>query len=230
MDAVPPQTVATPKPETGTAKVAGATLRVLDWLLATAVLVLAFLLACFPARNPDVWSNLTVGRMVAHGQYPFGTDPFSALDPPPVWINSAWLTGLLMYAVYHLATGPALVMLKAALVTVLAGVLLLTRQRGSRLWLPAIGTTLALLAASPRLLLQSPIVSYLLLAVLAYMLHRPPRRQRWRLPAAVGVFFLLWANLDSGFVFGLLWLALWLVGAFLQQVAPLGDKSAEANS
>jgi hypothetical protein len=226
MDVVPPpQTVGTPQADVGTAKPAGATVQVLDGLLVAAVLTLAFLLASFPARNADLWGNLAVGRMVAHGQYPFGVDPFSALDPPPVWINPAWLTGLLLYSLFHLAGGPALVLLKAALVTVLAGVLLLTSRRDARLWLPAVGTTLALLAASPRLFLQPPVVSFLFLGVLAYMLHRPPRRQRWRLPVAVGVLFLLWANLDGGFVYGLLWLALWLIGAVLQQVTPLGERS-----
>src|SRR5438094_2399516 len=191
--APPPQTVGTSQAETGTAKAAGATVQVLDGLLVVAVLALAFLLASFPARNPDLWGNLAVGRMVAHGEYPFGVDPFSALDPAPVWINPAWLTGLLLYSLYKLAGGPALVVLKAALVTVLASVLLLTSRRNGRLWLPVVGTTLALLATSPRLFLQPPVVSFLLLCVLAYMLHRPPRRQHWRLPAAVGVLFLLWA-------------------------------------
>src|SRR5262245_26033278 len=227
MDVVPPpQTVGTPQAEVGTAKPAGATVRVLDGLLVFAVLTLAFLLALFPARNSDIWGNLAVGRMVAHGEYPFGQDPFSALDPTPVWINPAWLTGLLLYSLYHLAGGPALIVLKAALVTVLAAVLILTSRRSCPLWLPVVGTTLAILAASPRLLLQPQIASFLLLGVLAYMLHRPPRRQRWRLPVAVGVLFLLWANLDGGFVFGLLWLALWLLGAVLQRVIPLGDKTA----
>lgn len=231
MDVVPPpQTAGSPQAEVGTAKPAGATVRVLDGLLVAAVLTLAFLLASFTARNADIWGNLAVGRMVAHGHYVFGIDPFSALDPAPVWINPAWLTGLLLYSLYHLAGGPALVVLKAALVTVLAAVLVLTSRRCGRLWLPVVGTTLAVLAASPRFFLQPPVVSFLLLGVLAYMLHRPPRRQRWRLPVAVGVLFLLWANLDGGFVFGLLWLALWLLGAVLQQVIPLGEKATARDS
>lgn len=231
MDVVPaPQTVGTPQADVGTAKPAGATVRVLDGVLVFAVLTLAFLLASFPARNSDIWGNLAVGRLVANGQYPFGLDPFSVLDPPPVWINPAWLTSLLLYSLYHLAGGPALVVLKAALVTVLAAVLLLTGRRNGRLWLPVVGTTLAILAASPRLLLQPQIASFLLLGVLAYMLHRPPRRQRWRLPVAVGVLFLLWANLDGGFVFGLLWLALWLLGAVLQKMMPLGEKTAAGDA
>jgi hypothetical protein len=222
--APPPQTVRTPQTDVA-AKPAGATVRVFDALLVCAVLTLAFLLASFTARNADLWGNLAVGRMVALRQYPFGIDPFSALDPAPVWINPAWLTGLLLYSLFHTAGGPALVLLKAALVTVLASVLVLTSRRNERLWLPVVGTTLAVLAMSPRLFLQPPVVSFLMLGVLAYMLHRPPRRQRWRLPVAVGVLFLLWANLDGGFVFGLLWLALWLLGAILQQVIPLGEKS-----
>ncbi len=203
----------------------------LDGTLVLVVLALGFALASFPATNNDLWLHLAAGRLTAHGQLPSGPDPFSALDPPPVWVNHSWLTDVLLYALYAVAGGPALVIAKAVLVALLAGVLLLTRRPGTGMLLPAVGTALALLAMSPRLLLQSTVVSYLLFGVLLLLLNRRPRPgSRWRLPVAVGVLFLLWANLDGGFVLGLALLLVWLVGAVLQRAAPLGDEADAAEA
>src|SRR5581483_4412114 len=105
-----------------------------DWLdgtLALVVLALAFLLASFAATNSDLWLHLAAGRLVAHGQYPFGADPFSALtDPTPVWVNHAWLFHLLLHGLYQAAGGPALVIAKAVLAFLLAGVLMFIRRPG----------------------------------------------------------------------------------------------------
>jgi hypothetical protein len=195
----------------------------LDGALALAVLALAFLVASFPAANADLWLHLASGRLVAHGDFPFGRDPFSALDPAPAWTNHAWLADLLLYALYQVGGGAALVVAKAVLVTLLAGVLLRLRRPGGSLGLPAAATGLVVLALMPALVLRPAVVSYLLFAVLLVLLHRRPRgAARWRLPLAVGVLFALWVNLDGGALAGLLLLALWLVGGLLQRAAPLG--------
>jgi hypothetical protein len=107
---------------------------------------------------------------------------------------------------------------------------------------PAAAATLVLLAASPFFLLRSAVASYLLFAVLLYILHQPfgrpspsanegaseilltgSRARTWRLPLTVGILFLLWANLDGGFVFGLVLLAAWTIGAVLQRTLSVGD-------
>src|SRR4051812_21110774 len=41
------------------------------------VLVFAFLLACFPVNNSDFFQFLATGRLIAHGDYTFGKDPFT---------------------------------------------------------------------------------------------------------------------------------------------------------
>jgi hypothetical protein len=195
---------------------------VLDGALALGVLLLAAFLASFAALNADLWLNLAAGRLVANGQYSFGTDPFGAV-PSWTWINHAWLFDLFLYLLYH-PGGAALVAAKAGVVVAVAGVLLaLRRPNGGGLG-PAAATGLVLLAASPLFALRSSVVSYLLFTLLLLILHRRLGPSgRWQLPAAVGIQFALWVNLDGGFVFGLVLLAVWTVGAFLQQVLPLGE-------
>src|SRR5690348_12286356 len=48
-----------------------------DRLLALLVVILAFLTASFLAHNSDLWFHLATGRLLAHGQFSFGTDPFA---------------------------------------------------------------------------------------------------------------------------------------------------------
>src|SRR5581483_4786020 len=156
-----------------------ALLQRLDVLLAIFVLAFAFLSASFPVRNSDFLQNLAVGRLMAHGEYRFGSDPFTVAGDHSGWVNHAWLFGLITYAVYQIPQiGPAaIVVLKGLIVTALAGLMLLVSRRpGQRLLVPALVTGLAVLAISPRLFMQPVLLSYLFLALTLWLLDRPTRR------------------------------------------------------
>lgn len=197
----------------------------LDAALLIGVLLLAFLLASTPARNSDLWLHLSAGRLIAAGQYQFGVDPFSFTTEGVYWANHAWLFDLILYHLYQTLGGPALVIAKALLATVLALVLLSIRRPGQSFWLPGTMTALSLLAMSPRLLLLPTVVSYLFLAITLCVLYRrdstdnsdpstglfSPRRL-WLLPPL----FALWVNLDGWFFLGPLSIALHLLGEVLQ--------------
>ncbi len=174
-----------------------------------AVLVLlvvgcAFLTASFYARNSDLWFHLASGRLLAHGQYTFGVDPFAYTTAGVYWANHSWLFDLALYAFYGLIGGVGLVILKAAAVAVLACFMLAIHRPGSGLGLPAVCTSLAMLAMAPRLLLQPALVSYLFLGVTLWLLWRQDVRGQvtktvyWLLPALCA----LWANLDEWFFLG----------------------------
>jgi hypothetical protein len=237
-----------PKPVEGDADVmppGTATAPAIDAALALAVLALAVFLGSFAATNSDLWLHLASGRLVAAGKFPFGSDPFSAVGAS--WINTAWLFDLIAYVLYQ-PGGALLVAAKAGLIVATAAVLLAIRRPGGGGFGPAAVTTLVLLAASPAFILRSSVASYLLFAVLLWLLNRNRVRSEepgseekeatdsspltphssppscWRFLLAVGVLFLFWVNLDGGFVFGLLLLAAWTVGSVLQRVLPLGDR------
>jgi hypothetical protein len=204
-------------------------IRILDWLNVLVMLALAVFLASFAVRNSDFWLHLSAGRLIADGAYPFGVDPFSALDPAPVWINHAWFYDLLIYLIERRAGGMGVVIAKAVLVALLTAVMIGTRRRGSERWLPAILTSMALLAMAPRLLMQSTVVSFLLLGVLLWVLQREPRQtNRWQLPVSVAIVFALWVNLDGGFLFGLVALVLWMIGGMLQSALPFGSARTDS--
>jgi hypothetical protein len=124
--------------------------------------------------------------------------------------------------------GAVLVGVKALLVAVLAGVMLLIRRPGHRVWLGAILASVAVLAMSRWLFLQPKIFSFLFLGLTVYLLNREStgvaaRGPLWLRPIiAIPVLFALWVNLDEWFILGPFAVALYLIGELLQQViAPI---------
>lgn len=200
--------------------------RLLDLPNLLVVLALAVFVSSFAVRNSDFWLHLSAGRLISEGNYPFGSDPFSAIEPKPPWINHAWLFDVALYRLERITGGAGVVIAKAALVAFLALVMLATRRRFSDWWWPAICTALALLAMSPRLVLQPAVVSFVLTGVLLYFLSRPRPREAtfWRRPVGIAVLFALWANCDGGFWIGLAIVALHAIGTLLDRVLPVGSR------
>src|SRR5947209_20100446 len=87
--------------------------RPVDVVLALLVLRFAFLAASFAARNSDVWLHLAAGRLLAHGDYHFGADPFAYTTLGVYWANHAWLFDLGLYLGFQTLGGAGLVLLKA---------------------------------------------------------------------------------------------------------------------
>jgi tetratricopeptide (TPR) repeat protein len=188
-----------------------------DWLLAMGVLALAFLIASFAVRNSDFWMHLATGRLIADGKYEFGKDPFSYVGADRIWVNHAWLFDWMVYLLYKAAAAPGVVVGKAIVLTLTAGLLLLARKPGQSVFAGVVCTGLALVAAAPRLLLQPTIITFLFLAGLMFLLVRSPKRAgTWGFPIAIGGLFALWANCDQWFFIGPLFLLLYTVGQYVR--------------
>src|SRR5262245_58324135 len=110
--------------------------RIFPLVLAAQSLFLAFILASFPTRNADFWSQLATGRLIAKGDYHFGTDPFAYTTEGVYWANHAWLFDLLLYTAYS-SFGNGVVIIKAAFVVGVAVVMFSCRRAGHGLALPA---------------------------------------------------------------------------------------------
>src|SRR5262249_13365131 len=196
------------------------------------VVALAFLTASTLARNSDLWFHLAVGRLLAEGKFSFGIDPFAYTTEGVYWVAHAWLFDLTLYGLYGLVGGAGLVVLKALVVAALAGLLLRVGRPDGPGWVPVVCTTLAVLAMSPRLLLQPACVSYLLLGLTFWLLWRPHAAQdeggRMKDESNKSAFilhpssfillgvFALWANLDEWFLLGPVLAGLFWLGERLQ--------------
>lgn len=182
--------------------------------------VLAFLLGSFRVTNSDIWLVLATGRKIAAGEYQFGVDPFSWASDGAFWANQSWLASWFSYLLYQTLGSSSLVIAKAGLVVAMAGFLFGARSKDSPL-LPGLElTALGVLAASPRFLLQTVVLSFVSLTILIWLLTRggylggltsdseKRRGVQWQIP----LLFLVWSNLDGYFVLGLLVVGLVAIG------------------
>jgi hypothetical protein len=165
-----------------------------DLVAVALVLAVAGVAASFVARNSDLWLHLATGRLLAHGEYRFGTDPFAGAEP--YWANHAWLWDLGAYGAFGAFGGSALVALKALAVVLTAALMFAACRPRVPLWVCSACVLLGVLAMAPRLLLQPAVASYLLLAGCLACLSSG------RAIRAVPVLIAVWVNLDSWFVLG----------------------------
>ena len=124
------------------------------------------------------WEQLFGGQWYVrrcHRHETFGVDPFSFTTDGVYWANHSWLLDLILYLLYQGLGGPAVVLLKALVLTAVSLVMLAVRRPGQSFWIPGAVTGLAVLAMSPRFLLLPGVVSYLFLALTLWLLFRPDR-------------------------------------------------------
>jgi hypothetical protein len=172
-----------------------------------ALVTFGFLTASFVARNSDLWLHLATGRLLAAGEYQFGTDPFSYAGSGGRWVNHSWLFDLGLFLAHGRIGGPGLVVVKALAVAATAAVMLLAARGRGPAWVATSCVLLAVLAMSPRLLLQPAVASLLLLSGCFWCL-----RAGGRALAAVPAIIAVWVNVDAWFVLGPVLVGLFWVG------------------
>ncbi len=166
----------------------------------------------FPIMNTDIWWHLAAGRwMVQEGVVP-RADPFSVVGAisgrAAPWVDVHWFFQLLSYAVFKLGGLQGLVLIKALLCAVSAGVLVLA-ARGVHHSLEARGAALASLTVAVtffmarHLVLARPIIITLLcLSLTLLVLERYCRGRRARVLWWLMPIQLLWANCQGLFLLG----------------------------
>ncbi len=226
----PPPQLASPSPDAG--RNLSVPIRLLEALLIVGGLALAFLLALLPARNSDVWLHLASGRLLAHGQYQFGIDPFAFTTQGVSWVNPSWLYDLLSFYLFQLGDGAALVIAKAGLTALLGWILICLgctkgdHEKGENRWVAIVFAVFALLIIGSAVPLRPVCVSYVFLALTLWLLERRLTGDR---PASLAswwpvlLLFALWANLDEWFVLGPLTVGLYFLGTLLAGRERLGQ-------
>lgn len=185
------------------------------------IVFLAFLLASFPARNPEIWGRLAAGRDLANGRLPVAV---ASWNPDRV-SNEGWLFDLVCYLLYSATGGVGLVVAKALLVAGLA--LILFRLCGTREnWLLAtVCAAIAVLAMGTRLLLQPTIASYFCLGLTLWLIRSQKGKPSIVPSVSLLALFVIWANLDRWFLVGLIAVALVWMGRALDGPAPARELS-----
>ena len=194
--------------------------RTWDFVFLILAMLLALILALTPADNSDVWLHLATGRAFVEGDYRFGKEPFCYSAEDFYWVNPNWLYDVLTYETYTFFGSSSLVIAKAILLALLAGLLLLMSRNGRGLLLPFVVTGVCLVGMSNQLTLRPIVVSYALFGLIVWLLLRMRQSlcgsklsnvRNWsEVMRYVGdrywpilLVMLVWVNVDVWFVLGL---------------------------
>jgi hypothetical protein len=160
--------------------------------------------------DPDLWWHLRTGEAILQNGFP-QTDIFSFTVPTHEWIVQQWLTDLLMWLVYSVSGLAGLTVTFAALV--MATFLLVYKRCAGRPYLAAFTVLLGLLTAALPLGVRPQMVNIFFLALFIFILegYREGKVRRKRL-YWLPLLTLLWANMHSGFIVGVVVLAVYTVG------------------
>jgi hypothetical protein len=206
-------------------------------LLVVLLLIAGFIFASFPVSDPDIFPSLRVGQMVVAGEFPWGEDPFGYADGEhAAWIHPGWLGDVIIYALYSIGGGPALVLTRATLVVFLLFLLLHLGTSGRTCFLTVLTALLGLLALCPRLYMRTEFFSYVCLAVTFWVLMRSasgalPALRRWtagRWYWVIPPLFLIWANLDEWFFLGPVIVLIWFLASLVKNALSPSEKKALA--
>lgn len=182
--------------------------------------VLLFVIALFAMSvretlDPDMWWHLRTGEVILADGIP-QQDIFSFTVPDNAWVTHEWLSQVFMWLVYLTGGLPALIVVFAALTAL--SFWLVYAVCDARPYLAAFVVLLAALASAIVWGARPQIFNLLGTAVFVHIVARVRRgdwstRALWTLPLLT----VLWANLHSGYLLGIVLLGTYAGGGILDR-------------
>ncbi|MFH1475502.1 MAG: hypothetical protein ABIG85_06555 [Chloroflexota bacterium] len=165
--------------------------------LALAVLLPAFAATIAPLPTGDLAYQLRAGELMLASGTVLSVDPFTFTAFGEPWLNQQWGTGVAVALVHGVAGWGGLSLLRAALITLVAGLVLVGCRAGldrrPAAYLTLAGFLLGIGSLALRAQLFGIVCFVAVVAILAVREERP--RALWLLPLVV----LVWANLHGSF-------------------------------
>lgn len=169
--------------------------------------------------NSFLW-HLRTGHVILDSGIP-RSDPYSFTVPGSRWVAQSWLAEVL-YAALDRVFGPfgiRLLMAATGMAIAVLGFRLALRIGGSRV--PAVLLTAAALWASATMWSPRPLLlGGLALSMLVWVLEAPSSWLGRRPLVAIPLIMWIWANVHGTFVLGFVYLALHLLGGWLDGAVP----------
>ena len=184
-------------------------------LFFTLFLFAIFAISVQATVDPDMWWHLRTGEYILAEGIP-NQDIFSFTVPAHEWITHEWLSELIMWLVWQIGGLPALMLFFAGINT-LAFWLVYQRCDGKP-YLTAFVLLLAAIASSIIWGSRPQMFNILFTAIFLFIVEGVRRQELsrralwWLVPAMI-----IWANLHSGYLLGIVLLATYVVGDGLQR-------------
>jgi len=202
-----------------------------EWLLA---LIFLFVIAFYTFNSisdNDVWYHLKTGEYIWETKTVPTHDIFSYTAQGARWVTHEWLGALIFFLVYHLFNSIWSVMILAAIFCLLTYWLVLKNAflRGANFYLalilifPVAFLTLGLWVPRPQ------IFSYFLMALLLFLLEKWRRDKKNVVLYSLPFIFLIWANLHSSVILGLVIFAFYLIADSIK-LGPYSESSEKVFS
>lgn len=191
-------------------------------LFAALFAISLFAVALRETVDPDMWWHLRTGEFILQQGIP-RQDIFSFTVPHQAWVTHEWLSQVFMWLVYR-ATGLSGLIIVFALLTAVT-FWLLYRVCPGRPYLAAFVVLLAAVTSAIVWGARPQIFNLLLTAVTVYLVEqfknrRIGARTLWLLPGLT----LLWANLHSGYLLGVVLLATYAMGEAISRLLNRSDE------
>jgi hypothetical protein len=177
-------------------------------LLTAIVFIAIFTMAVRVPADTDTWWHLAAGRYMVAQRAFFSADPFSHTFNGTAWYYPK-LGEIFLYGLYALGGWAALSLAVAGLVT--ASFWLVWRQIEANPFVAAFSVVLGAIVSSVVWVARPQMISFLLTALTAYLLHRF-KRHNGRLLPWLPLVMVLWANVHGGFAIGLMLMLAYLLG------------------
>lgn len=184
-------------------------------LMVAILFVGLFAMAVREPVDSDTWWHLQAGRVTVESGKVLQTDLFSHTREGSPWVNHSWLSQVMLFWLFDRFSYAGLG-LWVAVVVMAAFVFVYLQMDGD----PFVRAFIVVLAAATSAVIWGPrpqLLSFLLMAVLAYILYLFKWRgvnRLWLLPPL----FALWVNLHAGYALGFMLLVAFVVGEALNHL------------
>ncbi|WP_420628347.1 hypothetical protein [Candidatus Leptofilum sp.] len=174
-----------------------------------------FTMAVRETLDPDMWWHLRTGEYILQNGIP-AQDVFTFTVPQNAWVTHEWLSQVIMWLVYLAAGLPGLILFFAALIALTYWLLYLACA--GRPYLAAFIVLLAAITSAIVWGARPQIFNLLLTAVFVLIVERV-KDGKWRTWTLwlLPLLTLVWANLHSGYLLGVVLLGTYAVGDTAQR-------------
>lgn len=174
-----------------------------------------FTMAVRETLDPDMWWHLRTGEYILQNGIP-AQDVFTFTVPQNAWVTHEWLSQLIMWLVYLAGGLPGLILFFAALIALTYWLLYLACA--GRPYLAAFIVLLSAITSAIVWGARPQIFNLLLTAVFVLIVERVKDGQ-WRVHTLwwLPLLTLVWANLHSGYLLGVVLLGTYAVGEVAQR-------------
>lgn len=169
-----------------------------------------FTMAIRETLDPDLWWHLRTGDLILREGIP-NQDPFSFTVIGQKWVTHEWLSELILWLAYQPFELIGLSILFAGIIA--AAFWLVFLRCDGRPYLAAFVVILAAVASAPLWGVRPQMFNLLFTAIFIFLVEgykdkKVNKRLLWLLP----ILTIVWANLHSGYLFGIVILALYVIG------------------